>query len=156
MNELSEVEEEAVLVKMKQVVPGSFKEMFASHVLYIQAYPQIAHIVGICILQCYPPITLLFNKEKYSIFTDINCSVLDFLISQLTVIRKESISDVWGWERWVFERGNFNMFNITSVYNPKYRRLSKYKMNIWGVKIVNVDTLLGKKIKTEILQGSSH
>jgi hypothetical protein len=145
MNELSRMEEESVVRTMKPVVPGSFKEMFASHVLYILAYPQLTYVVGICVLQTNPPIKFMLNKGNYSAFIDVSREMLDFLISTVTVITRESAHEsVTGWERYAFIKGSFKMFNITSVFNPKYRRLSRYTMNVWGVKNASVDMLLGR------------
>lgn len=145
MNELSYIEERLVLRTMKHIVPGSFKEMFASHVLYTLAYPQLTHVVGIYVLLTSTPVNVMLNKEKYSGFTDLSCEMLDFLFSTVAVITKESADDsITGWERYVFIKGSFKMFNITSVFNPKYKRLSRYKMNVWGVKNASVDMLLGR------------
>jgi hypothetical protein len=153
MSELyTKEDEQAVLMIMKKVIPGKFKEMLASILLYVLSYPQLSHYVGIVFFEVDPPCVLI-NISILSNLLDIGELLLSQLLDEQQWI-KHTPTDTCeecrtGWLEYTLTIGTLFLYTRRSVHHPRYKGVLKTKLNEWNVKTWAVELILGIRKKTQ-------
>lgn len=144
MSFIARSEARGLVERLKGNSTEPFGEMLASHLAAACAYPQLAYVAGLVILDSSIEFLFIINKSTYCEFTGAEADSLRHLCRNYPWIKKSPLRNISisrGWKHYQLAKGSFATASKLNVVDPI--SMADGGFNTWGVRPSTVRDITG-------------